>query len=169
MMTPTVLAIDPATETGIADGIAGKIPALSVLRLRHDPDEDHDDLFRRAALWLWRRISVAAPDFLVIEAPVPPHRAKGFTTYNTSALALGLNGLYVGIARAAGVHVITAPIRTWRKGVLGRGDLPGEVAKRAMVKHCRLLGWDAPDHNAAEAAGIWLWACGQPAIVSRGA
>jgi hypothetical protein len=45
---------------------------------------------------------------------------------------------------------------------LGSGRLKGRDAKTAMVRLCRALGWgeDVP-HDAAEAAGIFLWASGQ--------
>lgn len=155
-----VLALDPATLTGVADGEPGGTPRLSVVRLRHDPDDETDDLFRRAAEWLWRRIATEPPDVMAIELPVPPHRARGVTQHSTTVLTMGLYGLFVGIARARGIKVVHAHIATWRKCVLGKGNLPGDQAKRAMLMRCKQLGWNAPDHNAAEAAGIWLWACG---------
>lgn len=161
MSSGAILALDPATLTGVADGIPGGIPVLSVVRLRNDPDDEAEELFRRAATWMWGRINADPPAVLAIEVPVPPHQAKGFTQHKTSALMLGLYGLYVGIARARGIKVIRAPIRTWRKCALGVGNLPGEQAKAAMMKRCKQLGWYSPDHNSAEAAGIWLWACSQ--------
>lgn len=155
-----ILALDPSHLTGVAYGVPGGTPILSVWKLRDDPDDEPEEVFRRAATLLWRRLVLDPPVLMAIEVPVPPHMAKGKTQHKTSALMLGLYGLYVGIARARGVKVIPAPIRTWRKCAIGAGNLPGEQAKALMVKRCRQLGWEAPDHNAAEAGGIWLWACG---------
>lgn len=159
-MSDAILALDPATLTGVAYGIPGGTPKLSVWKLREDPDDEPEEIFRRAATLMWRRMVLEPPALLAIEVPVPPHMAKGVTQHKTSAIMLGLYGLYVGIARARGVKVIPAPIRTWRKCALGVGNLPGEQAKRLMMKRCKALGWEASDHNAAEAAGIWFWACG---------
>lgn len=160
-MPGAILALDPATLTGVADGVPGGTPMLSVVRLRDDADDPPEELFRRAATWLWTRIATDPPALLAIERPVPPHQAKGFTQAKTTVISMGLHGLYIGIARARGIKVVTAPISTWRKAVLGKGNLKGEQAKYLMMMRCKHLGWSAPDHNAAEAAGIWLWACGQ--------
>jgi hypothetical protein len=56
--------------------------------------------------------------------------------------------------------VIPAQIRTWRKAILGRGDLRTDEAKRAARAYCRLAGWTPQNDDEAEAACIWAWACG---------
>jgi hypothetical protein len=145
---------------GIADGLSSGRPALSVINLRRAATDTPEDLFGHAGDWLWRRIVLGRPDVLAIEKPLPPHRATGVTQFRTSLITLGLYGTLIGIAKAAGTTVVPAHIATWRKHILGRGNLSGDDAKRAMMTLCRQLNWPAVDHNAAEAGGIWLWACG---------
>lgn len=160
-MPGAILALDPATLTGVADGVPGSDPVLSVVKLRRDEDCTHIDLIRRAADFMWRRMANDRPDLVVIEAAVPPHAVKGHTTARSTEVLQQVRGAYIGIAAAAGVKVVEVHIRTWRKSVLGMGNLPGARAKYLMMQQCKHLGWNAPDHNAAEAAGIWLWACSQ--------
>ena len=159
-MQTRLLALDPASITGVADGYIGGTPTLTVWKLREDADDEAADIFRRAARLLWLRISLEKPDVMAIEMPVPPHSAKGYTQYATTLISIGLFGLFTGIAGAARIKVVPAHIATWRKAVHGKGNLKGPDAKRRMVGLCRQLKWEAPDHNAAEAAGIWMWAAG---------
>src|SRR5262245_62131379 len=146
-----VLALDPATITGVADGIAGGNPVLSIVHLRTSADDDFDDMMGRAAEWMLTRLRTDPPRVLVLEKPVPPFASRDF---DSTRMGLGLDGLWTGLARASGVYVRHAPIQSWRKGVLGNGRIKGADAKRRMLGICKSLGWPAADHNAAEAAGI---------------
>jgi hypothetical protein len=168
-MNTRILALDPASITGVADGYIGEAPILKCWRLREDADDEPHDIFARAARLLWLRISLEKPDVLAIEMPVPPHSAKGQTTAATTLITMGLYALFTGIAGAARIQVVPAHIRTWRKAVLGQGNLKGDIAKARMMAMCRRMQLDPPDHNAAEAAGIWMWAAGtnQEALLRR--
>jgi hypothetical protein len=168
-MKTRILALDPASTTGVADGYIGDTPALSVWRLREDADDEPHDIARRAARLLWLRISHEKPDVLAIEMPVPPHSAKGHTNAATTVITQGLYFLYTGIAGAARIKIVPAHIRRWRKAILGQGNLKGDIAKARMMAMCRRMSLDPPDHNAAEAAGIWMWAAGtnQEALLRR--
>jgi hypothetical protein len=157
MSGDVILAIDPATRSGVADGAPGSAPRLSVENFRHDETDDLADIYGRATFWLADRLRTNPPTLIVIEAPVPPSGAKGFTNHSTTMVTIGLFGIFVGIAKCKGIVVRTVHIATWRKHFLGRGNLPGDEAKRQCVKMCRMFDWGAPDHNAAEAAGIWSW------------
>lgn len=155
-----ILAIDPATVMGVADGEADGTPMLSVVRLRLKPEDEAEDLFGRAGEWLWRRIVLGKPDVLAIEQPVPPMKMRGITSYQMTKISHGLYGALIGIAKAAGAEIIPVHIASWRKCVLGKGNMPGADAKRAMMEQCRRLGWPAETHDAAEAAGIHIYASG---------
>jgi hypothetical protein len=146
--------------TGIALGHPGATPLLSTVNLARDLD-DPCDVFARALNW-WRTLG-HVPDLLVIEAPVPPSKAWGETNFKTTHISLGLNAIFTGLATQQKIPVLSAPIAAWRKFFLGRGNMKGADAKLACVRLCRTLHWLAPDHNAAEAAGIWLWGCSQVA------
>ena len=162
-----ILALDPASTTGYAVGATNvNTPFLGSVKLRHDETDENADIFGRAFFWISELIAINAPALVAIEPPVPPGNMWGSTNFRTTAISLGLNGIYLGCANAKHIPVLTAPIFTWRKHFLGAGNakLPREEAKRAAVKQCRLLGWCAPDDDAAEAGGIWSWACGEAAI-----
>lgn len=60
------------------------------------------------------------------------------------------------VAYSRGLPVDNAPVQTWRKHFLGTGR--PEHPKQATMERCRLLGWDVPNHDAADAAGLWAWA-----------
>jgi hypothetical protein len=159
----TILAIDSATATGICTGRPGETPKLETRRWRADETDSAEDIYGRAVVWMATRLRDDLPALVVIEQPVPPSAAWGQTNHDTTLITIGLFGIFCGLAKAKGVRAMRAPISSWRKYFLGRGNLKGDVAKRQAVRLCRELGWDAPDHNAAEAAGIWSWACAQVA------
>ena len=155
-----ILALDIAKVTGVARGHAGSTPALSV-QIFGRRDDDDAETFGRATLWFARLLRDEPPELIAVERPLPVY---------DSTLLYGLRGIAIGLARAKHVPVIQVPVATWRKFFLGRGDLRGPEAKRRCVKLCAQLKWSAPttragdpDHNAAEAGGLWLYACSQAA------
>lgn len=164
-----IWAIDPATKTGFAAGEPGGRPVLTVKNFRESKDETVHDIFERAVFFLADRLRVKQPGLIVIEAPVPPRQIEGFTNFGATQIALGLQGIFIGIARCKSVPVLSAPIGAWRKHFLGRGNLKGDEAKRQSVRLCEQLGWNPPDANSAEAGGIWCWGCTQvaPARATR--
>jgi hypothetical protein len=161
-----VLAIDPATRTGWCMGAVGGKPKLGTVNFAGD---DHPDVFARALRWIDVQLSAEAcmgrPNVLAIEEPVAPFQVQGQTQWATTQIALGLQAIFMGAARRHGIQIITAPIRSWRKYALGHGALKGAEAKQRMVRLVHELGFadEDTDHNAAEAAGIWLYAGAQSA------
>lgn len=152
-----IIALDPATNTGICDGEVGKTPVLSARRLREHKDEPIEDVFGRATFFLADLLRTRAPDAVAIEAPIWVTDER--TNHHTLTLTRGLYAIFAGIVKAKGITLLTAEVATWRKYVLDHGRLPGDAAKRECLRVCARLGWHAPSHDAAEAAGIWLWAC----------
>lgn len=155
-----IVAIDPATNTGICTGNAGETPALLARRFRHG-DESDEALYGNAVHFFADFLKDRKPDLIAIEEPIMATWGK--TNAQTIAITRGLYAIFAGIACCKGIPLLKAPVGTWRKYALGRGNLPGDEAKRQCVAMCRRLGWPAPSHDAAEAAGIWLWACSQAA------
>ena len=154
-----ILALDVATRMGVADGEPGSTPALATVNLGRELDT-HADVFARAALWITRRLLSEPPDLVVLEQPVGVH---------DSSLLMGLRGIMIGLTRAHDIKLREVAVATWRLYFIGQGNLKRDIAKARAVDLCGRLGWSAPDHNAAEAAGIWLWACVQvaPRMVPR--
>lgn len=152
-----ILALDVATRTGVAEGRPGEVPRLQTVDFR--AGDDLSMLYANATTWLATKLRDDQPDLVVIERVVPPSGAMGHTNHDTTMISIGTFAIMCGIVRCKNVRLEYAPINTWRKHFLGHGRLPGAQAKRQAQQRCALLGWDAPDHNAAEAGGIWDWAC----------
>jgi hypothetical protein len=153
-----ILALDLASRTGVADGEPGGAPELAFVDFDREHDKDAD-IFARAARWTARRLHDARPDLVVVEAPVPKY---------DKSLQMGIRGVVLGLVTCKDVRVIEVEVQTWRKYALGFGNLKGKIAKAQCVELCGRLGWKVPrtkrgdpDHNAAEAGGIWLWGCAQ--------
>jgi hypothetical protein len=169
-----VLALDPAKKTGWCIGTPGARPHLGLVNFAREKD-DHFDIFMRARSWIDTQFSPKnGPIFgcitvLAIERPVPPSKAFGGTNFDTTLIALGLFAIFGAAARYRGIKILPAHIGTWRKYALSRGNLRGAEAKAGMVRLVKGLGWGDVGHDAAEAAGIWLWASGQlaPERVAR--
>lgn len=152
----TILAMDVASKTGIAIGRPGEVPRLQTIDFRGEGDLP--GLYGRAVTWMATALRDDPPDLVVIERVVPPSGAMGFTNHDTTMISIGMFGILCGIVHCKSIRLELAAISTWRKHFVGKGNYPGTIAKKMAVDRCNLLGWSAPDHNAAEAAGIWDWA-----------
>ena len=155
-----VLALDPATATGVAYGEPGSTPKLWTEKFGGEGAEP-EDIYEKATFFFADFLRTNTVDLFVIEGVVPPFGAMGRTTHNTTMITIGLYGIFVGVARCKRIPWRRVQIKAWRKHFLGRGDLNTETAKREALKRCRLLKWDPPDHNAAEAGGMFDWGCAQ--------
>lgn len=155
-----VIAVDPATNTGICVGPVGGTPTLLAWKLRQSPNDTAEDIFGRAHVYFDDLVRARVPDAIAIEAPVRVKR-DGKTNSQTIDITRGLYGVFCGMARAKGINLLPVEIATWRAYTLQNGRLDGVESKRRCVDLCQQLRWPAPTHDAAEAAGIWLWACGK--------
>lgn len=166
-----ILALDPAICTGVASGESGPdaVPWLATWVLRENDKAGPEAIFRRAARLLEMRLILEKPEVLAIEMPVPPHRLVGNTQHATTVIEYGLYGLWTGMAGMTGIKVMPVHIRSWRKAVLGKGNLDRASAKRAAAKVCAWRRWDAKDDDQAEAACIFMWACGAAQLAKAGA
>jgi len=147
-----IWGLDPSTKTGVACGRPGTTPVLTTVELQHEFDT-YVDVFARAVKWFSGKLDEGLPELVVIEGLVPAQN------HSNAMIAYGLHAVFAGLANSRGVLVRFAPVSTWRSYFLGMGRIGGDKAKAQAVMLCKQLGWDAPDHNAAEAAGIWLYGC----------
>lgn len=163
------LALDIASRCGVAEGLPGERPRLFSVDFKKSADDEMEDICSRGVLWIAERLKVDHPALVIVEAPIPAAAMNGNTNANTTALAFGLLGAIAGCIRCKGIPVRRANIQRVRKHFIGRGNLPGDEAKRRVAQQCRALGWDAPNHDAADAAAVWSWACSQfaPAKAQR--
>lgn len=155
----TILAVDQNTKSGIAEGVPGAVPRLETVNFRRDETDTPEDLYERALFYFADRFRTDPPGLIAVERVVPPSAAQGATNHNTTLITLGIYAIIIGVARCKSIPLRIVAVSSWRKSFLGNGKLPGATAKREAVKLCQRLGWSAPDHNAAEAAGLWHHAC----------
>jgi hypothetical protein len=169
----SILALDSASVTGVAIGEPGSDPFLEAVTFGgRDFDTDYD-VWARAQVWLIRliaaRLEAGNPiGMLVIEQMVPqftPRREDGAPAQGTGdkSLQIGIFACLTAVAVNKSIPILVAPIRTWRAYCFGSGNMKKKMAKSMALETCSRLGWDVPDHNAAEAAMQWLWACSKVA------
>jgi Holliday junction resolvasome RuvABC endonuclease subunit len=150
-----VLALDIATRTGVCVmGVGGAPTAWSV-----DLGAGKSEEARFSAILVLTHTLIAKhkPDLVAIEATVGGKMA--------SAYLIGLVACVRGCAANRGVRSQIYPINSIRRHFLGRAiavrDFPGmtqakakKQIKAAVMERCRLLGWNVPDADAADAAAL---------------
>lgn len=154
-----ILALDIATNTGIAVGSAGGVPTCWSENLGKAPDERRFSNVLRLTSSL---IATHEPDFVAVEAAVGGPK--------TSHYLVGLLACVRGCAANRDIPVEAMHLGSIRKHFLGKAyttrDFPGlshakakMAIKGEVMKRCALLGWDVPNHDAADAAALWDFAC----------
>lgn len=168
-----ILAFDQSlTRTGWAVvETPGRLIEVGAFEARTGSDNDRIvDFCRRVS----NLIGTFLPGFLVWEAPSP--FIAGYARKGPPDLVGGDEGRWTVNSRQLllpqlhGVLIATATLRrlpfdvvsavTWRKAIygVGRARLSKGEAKRMAVEYCRLAGYTVPNHDAAEATCIALWA-----------
>lgn len=157
----TILALDVATRTGICVMRKGENrPVAWSVDLGAGRSEDAR--FSAALVLTHGLIEKHKPDLIAIEGAVGGPKA--------SAYLIGLVACIRGCAANRGIPVQSYPINSIRKHFLGRAlgvrDFPAlkpaaakKAIKQAVMDRCRLLGWDVPDADAADAAALGDFAC----------
>lgn len=163
-MPPTlsILALDLATNSGLAEGIPGGCPRAWSHRI------DAPGLGEFLSEWrqyLAKVIVTREPavGLIAFEAPVLQRSGKNQTSVHTARKLMGLCGVAMMLA-----HEYRIPSREVRPsestkfltgfGSFGRGDEARSRKKRATMDACARLGWAALDDDAADALAVWVWA-----------
>lgn len=155
-----VLALDIATKTGICVGDAGAVPKAWSVDLGQGRSQDAR--FSEILKLMHGLMEAHKPDLIVAEAPIGGK--------NASAFLIGLVACVRGMAANRGIKCETVAPSTVRKHFLGKAktskDFPGLsqakaklAIKQEVLDRCRLLKWDVPDLDSADAASAWDWAC----------
>lgn len=155
-----IVALDIATQCGIAVGIAGRDPRCWSVDLGKGRSEDAR--FSQALTLTHGLIHTHKPDLLVVEAFIGGKHA--------SAYLIGLVACVRGCAANQGVKCEMVFPATVRKHFVERAktsrDFPhlkpaaAKLAiKREVLAQCRSLNWKVDDLDAADAAATWDWAC----------
>ena len=155
-----ILALDIATRTGVSVGSSGEAPVSWSVDLGKGRSEDAR--FSKALSLTHRMIECHSPDLIAVEAAIGGP--------NTSHFLVGLLACVRGCAFNRGIPVEVCSIGGIRKHFLGKNltvrDYPGlskdqarEQIKAEVMKRCSLLGWEAADDDAADAAALFDYAC----------
>lgn len=153
-----ILALDIASATGVAFGCADDdAPQLSTLRLP-SPSEINEygprlTAFRRGLIAL---ICDYQPERIWFEAPfIALNGGGGIKNAQSSRLLMILAGLAEQIADEFEIPSIETTNAEVRKHFIGSAHGLRDELKLAMLRRCRLLGWEPGNDNEADAAGIW--------------
>lgn len=155
-----ILALDIATNTGIAVGSSGRDPQCWSVDLGVGFSEDFR--FSEVLKLTHGLIETHEPDLIIVEAFIGGKSA--------SAYLIGLVACVRGCAFNRAVKCEMVFPATVRKHFLGKAytsrDFPGlkpakaKIAIKKLVKErAELMGWVIPDLDAADAAACWDWAC----------
>jgi len=162
MGSRNVLALDLASETGFAIGEPGQLPRIGSLRFAA-AGATHPAIYSAAMSWIARTIREEAIVRVVVETPLNPNFKTGFTNIGTIRLLMGLAAVMEGAAHKLGVwHIEEIAVMTWRKHVLGKGNIKGPAAKKMVLRLCRDLGMEPRNNNESDAAGLWFAATKYP-------
>lgn len=165
MSPPRILALDIASHTGIAIGVAGEIPLLMTMKFTREGEAASMDgvvaASARAQLWIGQITQVHKFDRAAIEAPVPERSLQGNTNAWATFLKVGLITNAASALRHLGIPVRYRNIGAVRKFFIGKGNAEGKQAKRAARAVCRLLDWDAKNDDEGDAAALWAYECSQ--------
>ena len=155
-MTKRILALDLATKTGWAcDGPEGR-PMSGVLRLPKSGGDAADGYefgmaYCRLEQFLIGRFRIDRPDIVAMEAPIPGGHVK--TTYVTMRLLYGLPAVTECVCTRWGIPIREIRVQAVKRHMTGNG----RCDKQAVIKMCRLFGWDPEDDNAADALAVWSY------------
>lgn len=156
-----IMGLDTAGTTGVAEGIPGGVPTLYSRRFRLEDDNSPVEAFGRAVVWGAKRFAEIKPAAVFIEATIPDTALHGETTHGAQMIKMGLYAILTGIARAKGIPVYPVNINKYRKAFTGHGGLRGDEGKKLVMQQCRERGWDPPDLDSSDAAGVWWYGCTQ--------
>ena len=153
----TIVAIDCATVSGVAEVEPGAKPRFYSVRFA-SPGDEHPETFKRALVWIARRLAIGDVAAVYLEAPLRMGAASGQTNADT---VLRLNGLWAVISAAAksrGVRYRDVSVQDARRVFIGERGLRREEAKERAMRMAHLIGWDPNNLDEADAAAVLLYA-----------
>ncbi len=145
--SPAIMSLDLATNTGFAYGRPGEKPRIGSIRLGSGT---HGSVGAGLDDWLWDFNGISTVESLVVEAHIPQHKGQA-----AAQIAIGLLMVCEMFAYRADIPLKVCAPTSVRARVVGNG----RAQKPEVVAWCKAQGWDAPDHDAADAAALWVLAC----------
>lgn len=149
-----ILAMDLASETGVAIGHADAAPVCLTERLG-EPGDPHQSRFSYALNMMNLLIKKHRPDMVAIEQAIASGPVGGQSRVQ---LAMGFRACVMGVCKMRNTGVREFHVSTVRKHFIGNGGLGGEAAKKAVMQRCKVLGWSIANHNEGDACAVWDYA-----------
>ena len=140
-----ILALDLATQTGVAVGDSAGKPTASTHKLGPG---DHAARFLGGALMVKRLIAEHQPDAIAIEEPYLDMKHP-----DAARFLYGLRGAVLLSAKSQGYDVHEINIRAIRSHFIGRHKKG--LAKVSTIEQCRRLGWAVANDDEADACAVW--------------
>jgi Holliday junction resolvasome RuvABC endonuclease subunit len=166
---PLIASFDVATMTGVCVGRPGEArPFITTWNLRGSDDVDRPRRLSRFYTLCTDLFHEYNPDIVRYEAPMP--LAVMYQRGAREEVLLMLRGA-IGVLEAAsagsGIHNITSfNVQSARQHFVGRRTFPKgpggkSEAKAAVIKMCKLLGFEVANDNEADAVAGWHYSCSQ--------
>ena len=156
-----ILALDIASKLGWARGHVGDAaPTCGSVRFGSD-GASHDAIYGAAGTWMIELLmQEPRPDIVAIEALLPPHVIRKRSNQEHDLLP-GLHGVIRMVLFLKGVYrPQLVPVQTWRNHFIDLSVVARGEAKLHVLRKCRSLGWlECADDDAADACGLWSYAC----------
>jgi Holliday junction resolvasome RuvABC endonuclease subunit len=144
-----VAALDLGTVCGVAIGAPKGKPDWHTVRLGNgEPRERFGQVFRLVSDLVAQR----GVTEIVIEAPLII--ANRVASTDALRFLVGATGVAHAAAHIAGVPSGEIAVATVRKHFLGYAPRGRDVAKKAVIDRCKLLGWAADTADAADALAL---------------
>jgi hypothetical protein len=155
-----IAAFDLGTHTGHAYGHKGGLPITGTWTLPTHASNP-GEMIAAAENGFHDFLVLHRPSVVWVEAHLEPQHSRGA---DAAIVAIKLFGALQGECyRTDTAPPIPIHNKTIRAKVLGHGNLDSDTAKREAQDLLRRLGVSFPDHNAADAGIVWLYAAGYAA------
>lgn len=153
-----ILALDIATQTGLAYGGPGDVPLTKVVDLGAGRTEARR--FAKALRVAEGFVEARKPDLVVLECPIGSA---------SSTVLIGLYACILGQVQKMGVPHKTYQVSSIRKHFIGKNlttrDYPGlkkdearKEIKKVVMNRCRAMGWNVDTDDEADACALWDYA-----------
>jgi len=161
-----ILAIDQATQTGLAycnpgarpaptwleakSGIKGDKHYSSTHKLGREKADPVDKVIAMDQL-LQDHITLHQPKFVMMEAIlIAGSQGNQQTALTTFGLAMKIEE----VCKRNGIRIFDVHIGTWRSHFIGAGHGKNPNLKRIVQRRCDALGWGYQDDNESDSLGI---------------
>lgn len=144
-----ILALDIATVVGWAAACGNDTPVYGEMRMG-ERGCSIGECFLAFDIWLLKQFNTLQPKVLIFESPALIQRGSADINYRLMGLAAiaELNGVRYGL------RVFQAASDTVAKHFTGRGRWPAKEKKPAVMKMCRIRGWNPQSEDASDALAL---------------